>query len=106
MSVKQSRHCLNVDLQNLRLDPAHSAAASALAIAGQDCVGKVQKPSEQERYYEILMSSKIKLAPVKKMKEFLEDASNKSYDPIENAIKRFPLLTREKAEEMAKAYGF
>jgi hypothetical protein len=30
----------------------------------------------------------------------------KGYDPIENAMRRHPGLTREKAEEMAEAFGF
>jgi hypothetical protein len=31
---------------------------------------------------------------------------NQSYDPIENALRRFPGLTREEAEKMAEAFGF
>jgi hypothetical protein len=61
---------------------------------------------EQEQYNEMLASTKIKLAPAKQMKALLEEAENCSYDPIANAMKRFPGLTREKAEEMAAAFGF
>ena len=32
--------------------------------------------------------------------------SEKKYDPIEETMKRHPKLTREKALEMAEAYGF
>ena len=62
--------------------------------------------SEQEQYNEMLASTKIKLAPAKQMKALLEEAENCSYDPIANAMKCFPGLTREKAEEMAAAFGF
>jgi hypothetical protein len=62
--------------------------------------------SEQEQYNEMLVSTKIKLAPAKQMKALLEEAESCSYDPIANAMKRFPGLTREKAEEMAAAFGF
>ena len=62
--------------------------------------------SEQEQYNEILVSAKIKLAPAKQMKALLKEAENCSYDPIANAMQRFPGLTREKAEEMATAFGF
>ncbi len=34
------------------------------------------------------------------------EASSGSYDPIENAMRRHPGLTREKAEAMAELYGF
>ena len=62
--------------------------------------------SEQEQYNEMLVSAKIKLAPAKQMKALLKVAENCSYDPIANAMQRFPGLTREKAEEMATAFGF
>lgn len=62
--------------------------------------------SEQEQYNEMLVSTKIKLAPAKQMKAMLQEAKNSSYDPIANAMQRFPGLTREKAEEMATAFGF
>jgi hypothetical protein len=40
------------------------------------------------------------------MKKLLQEAQNESYDPIENAMRRHPSLTREKAEEMATGFGF
>ena len=39
----------------------------------------------------------------KKLKKLLEEVS---YDPIANAMERHPGLTEEKAEAMAKAFGF
>jgi hypothetical protein len=62
--------------------------------------------TEQEQFNEMLVSRKIKLAPVKQMKKLLQESKNEPYDPIENALKRFPTLTREKAEAMAKEFGF
>ena len=62
--------------------------------------------SKQEQYNEMLVSTKIKLAPAKRLNKLLQEAQNKSYDPIENAMKRHPTLTLEKAEEMATAFGF
>jgi vacuolar-type H+-ATPase subunit D/Vma8 len=62
--------------------------------------------TEQEQFNEMLVSTKIKLAPAKQMKELLQKAKNESYDPIESAMKDNPTLTRELAEEMAKAFGF
>lgn len=34
------------------------------------------------------------------------EASSESYDPIANAMRRHPGLTRERAEELARLYGF
>ena len=62
--------------------------------------------TEQEQFNETLLSTKIKLAPAKRMKELLKGAKNEPYDPIESAMKDNPTLTREMAEEMAKAFGF
>jgi vacuolar-type H+-ATPase subunit D/Vma8 len=62
--------------------------------------------TEQEQFNEMLVSTKIKLAPAKRMKELLQKAKNESYDPIESAMRDHPTLTRELAEEMAKAFGF
>ena len=62
--------------------------------------------TEQQQFNEMLVSRKIKLAPAKQMKELLQKAKNESYDPIESAMKDHPTLTRETAEEMAKAFGF
>jgi hypothetical protein len=44
----------------------------------------------------------LKLAPKKDFERLL----NESYDPIVNAMRRRPRLTKETAEAMAKAFGF
>ena len=62
--------------------------------------------SKQKQHNEMLVSTEIKLAPVKRLKKLLQESQNKSYDPIENAMNRHPGLTRELAERMAKAFGF
>ena len=61
---------------------------------------------EQEIFDEAITKSKLKLASVGDFKDLLADTEQELYDPISNAIKRHPGLTREKAEEMAKAFGF
>ena len=62
--------------------------------------------TEQEQFNDMLVSTKIKLAPARRMKELLQEAKKEPYDPIENVMKENPTLTREKAEEMAKAFGY
>ena len=68
--------------------------------------------SEQEIWNEQVANRKLKLAPKSELKKLLnkskepESSSSQSYDPIANAMARFPGLTREKAEEMAQAFGF
>ena len=78
--------------------------------------------SEQEIWNEQVANMKLKLAPQAELKKLLnkskgpesqkpkskksESSSSQSYDPIANAMERFPGLTREKAEEMAEAFGF
>jgi hypothetical protein len=68
--------------------------------------------SEQEQYNEAVANMQLKLAPKQDFKKLLnkpkksESFESQSYDPIANAMKRFPGLTREKAEEMATAFGF
>ena len=61
---------------------------------------------EQEIFDEAIAKSKLKLASVGDFKDLLADTEQELYDPISNAIKRHSGLTREKAEEMAKAFGF
>ena len=72
---------------------------------------------EQEIWNEQVANMKLKLAPKSELKKLLnkskeheskksESNSSRSYDPIANAMERFPGLTREKAEEMAQAFGF
>lgn len=41
-----------------------------------------------------------------KSKKTKKTPQSQSFDPIERAMKRFPGLTREKAEEMAAMQGF
>ena len=55
----------------------------------------------QQQHDEDMTSAK----PVsrRKLKKLLAEAS---YDPIANAMERHPGLTEEKAEAMAKAFGF
>jgi hypothetical protein len=68
--------------------------------------------SEQEQYNEAVANMQLKLASKQDFKKLLnkpkksESFVSQSYDPIANAMKRFPGLTREKAEEMATAFGF
>jgi len=63
--------------------------------------------SEQEIWNEQIANMKLKLAPQSELKKLLKESKpTESYDPIANAMERFPGLTREKAEEMAKAFGF
>ena len=109
---------LRPDLQNLAVDPAKSAGESSLrmtaAPVSKKPKGRTYKSApehssgktEQEQFNEMLVSRKIKLAPAKQMKELLQGAKHESYDPIESAMKDNPTLTREMAEEMAKAFGF
>ena len=78
--------------------------------------------SEQEIWNEQVANMKLKLTSKSELKNLLmkskepeskkpkskksESSSSQSYDPIANAMERFPGLTREKAEEMAQAFGF
>ena len=61
---------------------------------------------EQELFDEGITKSDFKLASIDTFKNILADAELESYDPISNALKRHPGLTREMAEAMAKAFGF
>jgi len=58
--------------------------------------------SEQEVWNENVANMHLKLAPKKDFEKLL----NGSYDPIANAMRRNPKLTKETAEAMAKAFGF
>ena len=67
--------------------------------------------TEQEQYNEMLENTPLKLAPKEELLALLEKNADtslqgESYDPIENAMKRHPMLTREMAEQMAKDFGF
>ena len=77
--------------------------------------GVVVRPeSAQDQHDEMLTSRKPKLLPKAEFEALLKERSGSSsqpvsstaFDPIENAMKRHPGLTREKAEEMARAFGF
>jgi hypothetical protein len=58
--------------------------------------------SEQEIWNENIANMQLKLAPKKDFERLL----NESYDPIANAMRRHPKLTKEEAERMAQAFGF
>ena len=57
----------------------------------------------QQQHDEEVADQTAKPVSRKRLKKLLEEAS---YDPIANAMARHPGLTREKAEEIAKAFGF
>ena len=57
----------------------------------------------QQQHDEEVADQTVKPVSRKRLKKLLEEVS---YDPIANAMARHPGLTREKAEEMAKAFGF
>ena len=58
--------------------------------------------SEQEIWNENVANMKLKLAPKKDFERLL----NESYDPIANAMRHHPKLTKETAEAMAVEFGF
>ena len=57
---------------------------------------------EQQQFDEPNANRRVKLAP----KKIFETSLNDSYDPIANAMWRYPGLTQETAEAMAKDFGF
>ena len=57
---------------------------------------------EQQQFDEINANRRVKLAS----KRVFETSLNDSYDPIANAMRRQPDLTKEAAEAMAKDFGF
>jgi hypothetical protein len=57
---------------------------------------------EQQQFDELNANRRIKLAP----KKVFEASLNDSYDPIANAMRRYPSLTQETTETMAKDFGF
>ena len=64
-----------------------------------DAAMVVPKPSPEQVQ---MMSDYLgKIAPTSSL-----DPSSVTYDPIAAAMARHPMLTREKAEETAKAFGF
>lgn len=74
----------------------------------------VRPESAQDQHDEMMASRKPKLLPRAEFEALLKErsaassqpVSSTAFDPIENAMKRHPGLTREEAEEMAKAFGF
>ncbi len=56
----------------------------------------------QQQFDELNANRRIKLAP----KKVFETSLNDLYDPIANAMRRYPGLTQESAEAMAKDSGF
>jgi hypothetical protein len=109
---KSKGSALRSDLQNLTVDPAKSAGEFSLRMTAvsvrkkSKCRVYSSGKTEQEQFNEMLVSTKIKLAPAKQMEELLQKAKNQSYDPIESAMMDNPTLTRETAEAMVKAFGF
>jgi hypothetical protein len=57
---------------------------------------------EQQQFDELNANRRVRLAP----KKVFETTLNDSYDPITNAMRRYPGLTQETAEAMAKDFGF
>ena len=57
---------------------------------------------EQQQFDELNDNRRMKLAS----KKVFEASLNGSYDPIASAMRRYPSLTQETAEAMAKAFGF
>jgi hypothetical protein len=65
--------------------------------------GAIMRPmDEQQQFDELNVNRRIKLAP----KQVFETSLNDSYDPITNAMRRYPDLTQETAEAMTKDFGF
>jgi len=57
---------------------------------------------EQQQFDELNANRRVRLAP----KKVFETTLNDSYDPIANAMRRYPGLTQETAEAMTKDSGF
>ena len=61
-----------------------------------------------------MAAKKLKLVPKEEFEALLKEngvsslppVSSTAFDPIANAMENHPGLTREKAEEMARAFGF
>lgn len=68
----------------------------------------------QDQHDEMMAANKLKLVPKAEFEALLQEngvsssppVSSTAYDPIEQALKNHPGLTREEAEEMARAFGF
>ena len=60
----------------------------------------------QQEQDEELIKTELKLIPKDELARMIAENLEQTFDPIANAIKRHPSLTPEKAEEMARAFGF
>ena len=60
----------------------------------------------QQEQDEELIKTELKLIPKDELERMIAENSEQTFDPIANAIKRHPSLTPEKAEAMARAFGF
>ena len=60
------------------------------------------RPMDEQQFDELNANRRVKLAP----KKVFEASLNDSYDPIANAMRRYPSLTQETTETMAKDFGF
>jgi hypothetical protein len=92
------------DLQNLPIDPAASAVRASPRVT-KESQNAPYGLTEQQQYNAALLLTKVKLAPSIAFKEALQPPKE-AYDPIANAMKRHPGLTRELAEEMARDFSF
>ncbi len=60
----------------------------------------------QQQQDEELANTEPKLIPKEELAKMIQESSEKTFDPIANAMKRHPDLTPETAEAMARAFGF
>ena len=87
------------DLQNLPFDPVEMAMKESARIIEKT---NSNVETEQDGYY----AEALRREKVRRLGKNLNTPSEETYDPIEEAMQRYPKLTREKAIEMAKAFGF
>ena len=60
----------------------------------------------QQQQDEELANTEPKLIPKEELAKMIQESSEKTFDPIANAMKRHPDLTPESAEAIARAFGF
>jgi hypothetical protein len=70
------------------------------------CLQRLPKISVSNEVFAVVGIKSGVLCEAERIKELLQEAQNKSYDPIESAMKDNPTLTRELAVAMAKEFGF
>jgi hypothetical protein len=92
------------DLENLPFDPALEAGKASKEYRDDD-------PNRPETEEDGIRAEALRRLRVRQMiqetvpdPKLVETAS--AYDPTEEAMKRFPNLTREEALKMARAFGF